>query len=195
VDLGHVLELHQAVGAERLVAWGLAEPLVAALLGLVAGEQLVAAVEDAAGALDELGVGGVVGAEVAEDHDVGVVVRRGLLEAAARLLDHALEPLGHGGDRRRVEGDGGAHAAGERAGEIDAVASGAVERAGVRDQEREAERHDAHRLLDLVLQAAGVERDADLGLAVGLLDGDRVEEGLLLAGGEGHRARDGGSAS
>ena len=154
VDLRHVGELHQAVRGERLVARRLAEPLVALLRRLVAGQQLVAAVEHALRlAATSAGIGGVVRAAGSQDHDVRVVRRRGLLEAAAGLADHALQPLRHRRERRRVHRHGGVDRAGQRAGEVELLARAARRADAVPDAadlEREAARHDADRLLELV---------------------------------------------
>ena len=93
VDLGHVAELQQAVGRQRLVRrGGAAEPLVALASGCLPGPGTRTRSASgsrgraARGRLLQGRVGLVARLEVVEDQHVGVVRRRGLLEAAVRLI-------------------------------------------------------------------------------------------------------------
>jgi hypothetical protein len=177
-DLRHVVELQQAVRGERLVARIGAEPLVALLLALVAGDLRVAARQQRARACRDGGHVVSVRVEQREHERVRVVRRARLLEAAVRLLQDAREPVGERADRRRVDlerhvarawhrvardRDG----AGRRRSRFDAAA----ERTAV----REAARRDRDALLHAVGEAAAARLELDHRGAGGVLDLDRQQ--------------------
>ena len=101
VDLGHVAELHQAVGRQRLVARVAAEPLVALLRRLVAGQLDVTFLQQVLRLARDGRVGHVVLLHVLQRQHVGVVRRRRLLEAPVGLGQNALDPLLQVGQRGR----------------------------------------------------------------------------------------------
>ena len=104
-DLGHVVELHQAVGGEDLVGRRLAEPGEAAA-GDFEGEQALVAVGDVA-----LGLGVDLGREllralhVVEREDVGVGAGGGLFEAAAGHAQDAVHAFDDLAERAGIEAD------------------------------------------------------------------------------------------
>ncbi len=105
VDLGHVVELHEAVGGEDFVGGRLAEPGEAAA-GDFEGEKALVAVGDVA-----LGLGVDFGREllgalhVVEREDVGVGAGGGLLEAAAGHAEDAVHAFDDLAERAGVEAD------------------------------------------------------------------------------------------
>ena len=90
-ELLHVVELEESVGGQRCVSGVAPEPLVALLAALVARDELVAPGQQCECAIRDGGNIVAAGLHIGEDHAVGVVGTRSLLEAAVRLLQHARE--------------------------------------------------------------------------------------------------------
>ena len=109
MNAGHVLELQEPVRGERLVLLiGAAEPLEPLLhLRGVSGHsnEISSAYPVSSNSFARVGglrVRLVRLIHVVENQRVGVVRRRGLLEAAVRLAEQAIEPLHEIGHRRRI---------------------------------------------------------------------------------------------
>ena len=115
-DLGHVVELHQAVGGKNLVGGRLAEPGEAAA-GDFEGEQPLVAVGDVAFGLGVDLRRELLGAlHVVEREYVGIGAGRSLLEAAAGHAQDAVHAFDHLAERPGIEADEDAAGVGDGVG-------------------------------------------------------------------------------
>ena len=165
-----------------------AEPLVPLLGALVADQLVVPLVQQPLAATEQGHVIHVMLLEVAHDHHVGVVAAGGLLEAARRLAQHAVQAADHAGNGRGVEADTRHHRPGYGLAHVNGVAHAGGDLTAKGGLLGEAHRHHRDLPLELILELAGAghhEHTAHAHLARHV---QVVEQALPLARGQGEGA-------